>query len=77
LNIEMAGSPEHVSRHHHAAVVVNKHVSTGHALDRRAEHGRAPATSGSSLLRISAPARLLIAAAAAALLWAAVFWALA
>ena len=37
---------------------------------------RAPA-SGISLLRLSVPARLLIVAIAAALLWGAVFWALA
>ena len=32
--------------------------------------------SGSSLLRLSVPARLLMVAVAAALLWAAVLWAL-
>jgi len=34
-------------------------------------------SAGLSLLRLSVPARLLMVAAAAALLWSAVFWALA
>jgi len=36
-----------------------------------------PLTNGISLLRLSVPGRLLIVAVASALLWGAVFWALA
>jgi hypothetical protein len=54
--------------HRHAGLAVTEAPSA------EAVHPHAP--NGVSLLRLSVPARLLLVAVAAALLWAAVFWAL-
>jgi hypothetical protein len=48
-----------------------------HELDRAGTAFDAREAAGFSLLRLSVPARLLMVAAAAALLWGAVLWALA
>jgi hypothetical protein len=58
--------------HRHAAFVAAK--DEGPTL--HSEHAVMPAASGVSLLRLSVSARFLIVAAAAALLWTAVLWAL-
>jgi hypothetical protein len=55
--------------HRHVALVAAEHdAATLHQAD---------AASGFSLLRLSVPARLAMAAIAAAVLWGAVLWALA
>lgn len=55
--------------HRHVALVADEADIAAPVLSR-------PARSGVSLLRLSVPARLLIVALAAALLWTAVLWAL-
>lgn len=62
-------------RHRHVALVATASDVTPIIPDRT-ETAR-PQASGVSLLRASVPARLLMVAAAAALLWGAVLWALA
>ena len=62
--------------HRHVALV----AAEGEAAAPHDAHAVAaprPPASGISLLRLSVPARLLIVAIASALLWGAVFWALA
>ncbi len=59
-------------RHRHVALVA---TATERGLCRRSPGSLHPA--GWSLLRMSVPARLVMVAAAAALLWLAVAWALA
>jgi hypothetical protein len=56
--------------HRHVALVAAEH-------DAATILPQADAASGFSLLRLSVPARLAMAAIAAALLWGAVLWALA
>ena len=58
-------------RHRHVAL-----VATDRAPQSAAESAPHASELGVSLLRLSVPARLLIVAVAAALLWGAVFWAL-
>jgi hypothetical protein len=61
--------------HRHVALVAAEgEAAPPHA--RTVAAPRSPA-SGISLLRLSVPARLLLVAIASALLWGAVFWALA
>jgi hypothetical protein len=60
--------------HRHVALVATESDATP-ALHAHAAASRSLA-SGVSLLRLSAPARLLIVAIASALLWGAVLWAL-
>jgi len=60
--------------HRHVALVAADGEAATHAHTTAAP--RSPA-SGISLLRLSVPARLLLVAIASALLWGAVFWALA
>jgi hypothetical protein len=55
--------------HRHVALVATED-------DRAAPVATHPAAAGVSLLRFSVPARLLIVALAASLLWSAVLWAL-
>jgi hypothetical protein len=57
--------------HRHVAL-----VATGPDI-APAAHAEKQAASGFSLLRLSVPARLVLVAIASALLWGAVFWALA
>ena len=61
--------------HRHVALV----AAEGEAAPPHAHTTAAPRSpaSGISLLRLSVPARLLLVAIASALLWGAVFWALA
>jgi hypothetical protein len=61
-------------RHRHLVAATSPRVSE---LDRVDVEFNPPHITGFSLLRLSLPARLLMVAAAAALLWGAVFWALA
>jgi hypothetical protein len=63
-------------RHRHVALVAatSPRISEFDRVDAELSE---PQTTGFSLLRISVRARLLMVAAAAALLWGAVFWALA
>ena len=60
-------------RHRHVALVATEPDAVGE-VERTEVHSTA---SGISLLRLSVPGRLLMVAAAAALLWLAVAWALA
>jgi hypothetical protein len=62
-------------RHRHVALVATA-PDVAPLIPERTETARLQA-GGVSLLRLSVPARLLMVAAAAALLWGAVFWALA
>jgi hypothetical protein len=57
--------------HRHVALVAAEESHTHAVAAPR------PLANGISLLRLSVPARLLIVATASALLWGAVFWALA
>ena len=61
-------------RHRHVALVAPVMVVEGERFDAESNP---PVASGISLLRLSVPARLCLVAAAAALLWGAVAWALA
>jgi hypothetical protein len=63
-------------RHRHVALVAATPAEV-HEIDRIDAELNAAQITGFSLLRLSLPARLLMVAAAAALLWGAVFWALA
>jgi hypothetical protein len=63
-------------RHRHVALDATAPVTVTEAEKLDAEFNP-QATSGISLLRLSVPARLCLVAAAAALLWGAVAWALA
>ena len=63
-------------RHRHVALVAAG-SDVAPIIPGRTETARLQPASGLSLLRASVPARLLMVAAAAALLWGAVFWALA
>jgi hypothetical protein len=63
-------------RHRHVALVASSPAEV-HEFDRVESEGDPRETAGFSLLRLSVPARLLMVAVAAALLWGAVFWALA
>jgi hypothetical protein len=62
-------------RHRHVALVATA-ADVAPIIPGRTETARLQA-GGVSLLRLSVPARLLMVAAAAALLWGAVLWALA
>ena len=67
-------------RHRHVALVAPSPDGATIIPDKTAtarRQGTGFPVSGLSLLRASVPARLLMVAAAAALLWGAVFWALA
>ena len=59
--------------HRHVALV----AAEGEAAAPHAVAAPQPLANGISLLRLSVPARLLLVAIASALLWGAVFWALA
>ena len=62
--------------HRHVALVATEGEAAPHAHAHAVATPR-PLANGISLLRLSVPGRLLIVAIAAALLWGAVFWALA
>lgn len=61
--------------HQHAVLVAEDRAEAVQLARRHAGFGEG-GTLGFSLLRLSVPARLLIVAAAAAVLWLAVLWAL-
>jgi hypothetical protein len=63
-------------RHRHVALVAATSPRVSE-FDRVDVEFNPPQITGFSLLRLSLPARLLMVGAAAALLWGAVFWALA
>ena len=67
MRLERRGGP-----HQHIVSV----AATPEGPMRHAKHAVMPAGAGVSLLRLSAPMRLIIVAGAAALLWSAVLWAL-
>ena len=63
--------------HRHVALVAAEGEAAAPHAHAHAVAAPRPPANGISLLRLSVPARLLIVAIASALLWGAVFWALA